>query len=93
MTVAKARAKEKEKPVVQEFYEVRMIPSGGELDSSVAAGIRQQAAGKDIARTVRADGAAVYVVGPFADKSKAEDLVLFIKAMGVSEVMCNVIQK
>ena len=93
LTVAKARAKEKEKPVVQEFYEVRMIPSGGELDSSVAAGIRQQAAGKDIARTVRADGAAVYVVGPFADKSKAEDLVLFIKAMGVSEVMCNVIQK
>ena len=93
ITVAKARAKEKEKPVVQAFYEVKMIPSGGELDPGIAAGIRQQAAGKDIARTVRADGAVVYVVGPFADKAKADDLVLFIKAMGVNEVMCNVIAK
>ena len=93
LTVAKARAKEKEKPAVQEFYEVRMTPPGGELDSGVAAGIRQQAAGKDIARTVGADGAVTYVVGPFADKAKADDLVLFIKAMGVKEAKCNVIRK
>ena len=93
LTVAKARAKEKEKPAVQEFYEVRMTPPGGELDSSVAAGIRQQAAGKDIARTVGSDGAVTYVVGPFADKAKADDLVLFIKAMGVKDAKCNVIRK
>ena len=93
VTVAKARAKEKEKPQLQEFYEVRMVPKGGELDSSVAAGIRQQASGKDIARTVGNDGVVRYVVGPFADKSKAEDLALFIKAMGVSDVVCGVIKK
>ena len=93
VTVAKARAKEKETPAVQEFYEVRMIPEGGELDPGVAAGIRQQAAGKDIARTVGSDGTVRYVVGPFADKSKAEDLALFIKAMGVSDVVCGVIKK
>ena len=93
VTVAKARAKEKEKPVVQEFYEVRMIPKGGDLDSGVAAGIRQQASGKDIARTVGSDGVVRYVVGPFADKSKAEELALFVKAMGVSDVVCGVIKK
>ena len=93
VTVAKARAKEKETPAIQEFYEVRMIPEGGELDPGVAAGIRQQAAGKDIARTVGSDGTVRYVVGPFADKSKAEDLALFIKAMGVSDVVCGVIKK
>ena len=93
VTISKARAKEKETPVVQEFYEVRMIPKGGELDAGVAAGIRQQAAGKDIARTVGSDGVVRYVVGPFADKAKAEDLALFVKAMGVSDVVCGVIKK
>ena len=93
VTVAKARAKEKETPVIQEFYEVRIAPSSGELDSGVAAGIRQQAAGKDIARTVGGDGVVRYVVGPFSDKAKAEDLALFVKAMGVSDVVCGVIKK
>ena len=93
VTVSKARAKEKEKPAVQEFYEIRMTPKGGELDSSVAAGIRQQSGGKDIARTVGNDGVVRYVVGPFADKKKAEDLALFIKAMGVADVVCGIINK
>lgn len=90
VTVAKARAKEKEKPKVHEFYEVRIVTAGGELDPGVAAGIRQQASGKDIAKVVRADGATVFVVGPFADKSKAEELALFVKAMGTKDVTCNV---
>lgn len=93
VTVSKARTKEKEKPAVQEFYEIRMTPKGGELDSSVAAGIRQQSGGKDIARTVGNDGVVRYVVGPFADKKKAEDLALFIKAMGVADVVCGIINK
>ena len=93
VTVAKARAKEKEKPKVQELYEVRMVPSGGELDAGVADGVRQQASGKDIARVVRGDGTVVYVVGPFTDRSKAEELALFVKAMGVNEATCNVIGK
>ena len=93
VTVSKARTKEKETPVVQEFYEVRMAPKGGELDSGVAAGIRQQSGGKDIARTVGSDGVVRYVVGPFASKAKAEDLALFVKAMGVTDVVCGVIKK
>lgn len=93
VTVAKARTKEKEKPKVQELYEVRMMPSGGELDPSVAAGVRQQASGKDIARAVGADGVVTYVVGPFSDKAKAEELALFVKAMGVKEASIRVINK
>ena len=93
VTVATARSREKQKPVVQEFYEVRIKPEGGELDSSVAAGIRQQVAGKDIAKSVGGDGVAVYVVGPFSDKAKAEELALFVKAMGISDVVFGVIKK
>ncbi len=93
VSVAKARAKENEKPVVQSFYEVRMTPKDGVLDPAVAAGIRQQAAGKDIARAAGSEGDMIYVVGPFADKAQAEDLALFIKAMGVTEVECRVIKK
>lgn len=93
VSVAKARAKENEKPVVQSFYEVRMTPKDGVLDPAVAAGIRQQAAGKDIARAAGSEGDVIYVVGPFADKAQAEDLALFIKAMGLTEVECRVIKK
>ncbi len=90
VTVAKARAKEKEKPKVQEFYEVRIVAEDGELDSGIASGIRLQAAGKDIAKVSGAGGVTVYVVGPFTDKAKAEELALFVKAMGVKDVTCGV---
>lgn len=93
VTVAKARTREKQQPEVQMLYEVRISPSRGELDSGIAAGVRQQASGKDIAKVVRPDGKVVYVVGPFSDKSKAEQLALFVKAMGVDAVTYNAISK
>ena len=84
MAVAKAReAQHKEEPV---FYEVRVIPEDGSLDSVISGGIRQQAGGKDIARVTGDDGVTVYVVGPFDDKGKADAIVAFVKAMGVSDV-------
>lgn len=84
MATAKAReAAQKADPV---FYEVRITPDGGSLDQAVSGGIRQQAGGKDIARVTGEDGATVYVVGPFEDKAKADALVDFVKAMGVSNV-------
>jgi hypothetical protein len=64
----------------------------GELDPSVAAGIRQQASGKDIAKIAREDGSAIFVVGPFADKSKAEELTMFIRAMGMRNVSFEIRQ-
>lgn len=90
VTVAKAREKEKMKPKTQQFYEVRVVAVGGELDSGVAAGIRQQASGKDIAKIAREDGSAIFVVGPFTDKAKAEELAMFVRAMGIRDVSCEI---
>ena len=84
--LATAKAREAVKKEEQAFYEVRIIPAGGSLDPAVSSGIRQQAGGKDIARGQNKEGATVYVVGPFNDKAKADALVEFVKAMGVSDV-------
>lgn len=87
--LATAKAREAAKKEEQTFYEVRIIPADGSLDSAVSSGIRQQAGGKDIARGLNQDGATVYIVGPFNDKAKADDLVEFVKAMGISDVSSN----
>lgn len=93
LTVAKARALEAEKKKTDTLYEVRIVTGQAELDMAVADGIRQQAAGKDIARSRREDGANVYVVAPFADKETAEKLVAFVRAMGVSDAVCGAIEQ
>lgn len=87
MNVAKARSMETEKRE-KFFYEVRIDTESGELDSTVADGIRQQAPDKDIARVEMSDGTNVFVVGPFIDKAKADNLAAFINAMGIGEARC-----
>ncbi len=88
VSVSKARAEENKKPEVQTFYNVEIVPEGGDLDSAVSDGIRQQTSGKDMARKERTDGGFSYVVGPFEDKKAADAVVDFVKAMGISEVSC-----
>ena len=86
LTVAKARALEAEKKT--HLYEVRIETGTDDLDPAIASGIRMQASGKDIARVENEDGTKRYVVGPFSDKSAAEDLAIFIRAMGGGTVSC-----
>ena len=86
ISVATARNMEASGGKEKDLYEVRITPSDGELDDSLTAGIRQQADGKDIARVEKEDGTIVFVVGPFADKKKAENLVSFVKAMGLADI-------
>lgn len=93
LTVAKARALEAEKKKENTLYEVRIVTGQAELDMAVADGIRQQAAGKDIARSRREDGANVYVVAPFADKDSADRLAAFVRAMGVSDATSGAIEQ
>jgi len=88
LTVANARALEAELNRKPSFYEVRIDTGNGELDMTIAGGIRQQAPGKDIARIEKDDGTKVYVIGPFADKDTAENLAGFIRAMGTSSAQC-----
>lgn len=70
------------------LYEVRIDTAGGELDLTAADGIRQQAPDKDIARVEMSDGTNIFVVGPFTDKAKADNLASFITAMGVGSAEC-----
>lgn len=85
VTVAKAKVIESELKEKNTLYEVRINTGKAELDMAIADGIRQQAAGKDIARSVGDDGTNTYVVGPFADRNTAEKLAGFVRAMGVSD--------
>ena len=87
VNVATARSMETEKRE-KFFYEVRIDTESGELDSTAADGIRQQAPDKDIARVEMPDGTNVFVVGPFTDKAKADNLAAFINAMGIGDAKC-----
>jgi hypothetical protein len=92
VATAKNREASMQKQVTR-LYEVRITPEDGELDDALTSGIRQQAGGKDIARVESEDGTLVFVVGPFAEKEKADELVAFVKAMGVEDVSFNEIIK
>lgn len=89
ISVSKARTLEAEKTKEQVFYEVRIAPTEGEIDATIMEGIRQQSGGKDIAKTETEEGDIYFIVGPFADKTKAEALADFIKAMAIGEVTCD----
>lgn len=67
------------------YYNVIINPAGGELDSVAMGGIRQQSAGKDIARVE--DG---LLVGPFENKSEAETLIEFVQVMGYGQAKLEI---
>ncbi len=85
VSVAKARAEEK-KAEAKTLYRIEIVPPDGSLDAAVADGIRQQAEGKDIARSETEGGRTAYIVGPFDDLAHVESIVNFVKAMGIEEV-------
>ena len=93
LTVAKARTLEAELNKKASLFEVRINTGTGELDMTIAGGIRQQAPGKDLARVENPDGTKVYVIGPFSDKGVAENLAGFVRAMGASSAICVEIQQ
>ena len=86
ISVATARNREAAKDDLRHMYEVRITPADGVLDDSVTAGIRQHAAGKDIARSEAEDGTIIFMVGPFTDKAQADELVAAVMEMGISDV-------
>ena len=86
VSVATARNREAAKGAEHHMYEVRIIPADGVLDDAVTAGIREKAAGKDIARSESEDGTITFMVGPFADKAQADDLAAAVVEMGISDV-------
>lgn len=89
VSVSKARTIEAEKEKSPMFYEVRVAPADGELDSTVMEGINQQSGGKDIAKIETEAGVIYFIIGPYSDKAEAEKLAEFIKVMGIGEVTCD----
>jgi hypothetical protein len=88
MSVNKVRTEEKtRKEASSELYRVSVIPTGGVVDSVMIEGIRQQAAGKDVARQ---DGG--LIVGPFNNKSQAIALVEFVEVMGYGDAKIEQIE-
>ena len=88
MSVNKVRTEEKtRKETAVELYRVSIIPTGGVVDSAMIEGIRQQSAGKDVARH---DGG--LVVGQFNNKSQAVALVEFIEVMRYGDATIEVIE-
>ena len=85
LAISKAKILEAENNKKKIHYEVRVNTGSGELDMTLAGGIRQQAPGKDIARVENEDGTKTYVIGPFADKETADNLAGFIRAMGAAD--------
>ena len=89
VSVSKARTIESEKNKTPMFYEVRIAPSAGEIDSAIMEGINQQSGGKDVARIETEEGVMYFIVGPYSDRNEAEKLAEFIKAMDIGEVTCD----
>ena len=88
MSVAKVRTVESERKKAQaSLYRVMIVPAGGDPDSSVMSGIRQQSGGKDMARV---EGG--FIVGPFDNKKEAMALVEFVVIMGYGDAELEVIQ-
>jgi hypothetical protein len=91
ISVAKARTAESDKVNHPTFYEVQITFAEGEMDAATAEEVRLYSDGKDIAKMTLPEGGTVYKVGPYTDKGKADQLVTFIKDMGVADVACNVL--
>ena len=88
MSVKKVRDIEAErKKAAVKLFNVKIIPAGGEVDGVAMNGIKQQAAGKDVARQ---DGG--LIVGPFNNKSQAIALVEFVEVMGYGDAKIEQIE-
>lgn len=91
VSVSAARTAEAKAKNVMLMYEVRIMPETGELDREVVEGIVTLALGKDIARVEAEDGTQVFIVGPFDDKTQADNLVEFVKSKGSAKVTCELL--
>ena len=91
VSVAKARTAETDMKKNPTFYEVQITFADGEMDAATAEEVRTYSGGKDIARMNLPEGGTVYKVGPYTDKDKADQLVTFIRDMGVADVACKVL--
>ena len=91
VSVVSARTEEAKRNNQVILYEVRIIPESGELDPAVVEGMVRLAMGKDIARIEAEDGTQVFIVGPFDNKTMAEELASYVRSKTVGKVSCEML--
>ena len=89
VSVSKARTAEVDKNNHPTFYEVQIVFAEGDMDAATAEEVRMYSDGKDIAKMTSPEGMTIYKVGPYTDKGKADQLVAFVKEMGIGDVVCK----
>ena len=89
VSVSKARTAEADKNNHPTFYEVQIVFAEGDMDAATAEEVRMYSDGKDIAKMTSPEGMTIYKVGPYTDKGKADQLVAFVKEMGIGDVVCK----
>ena len=91
VSVVAARTEEAKRNNMVVLYEVRIMPESGELDQDVVEGMIRLAMGKDIARIEAEDGTQVFIVGPFDNKEKAEELAGYVRGRISGKVSCEML--
>ena len=74
------------------LYNVRIVPETGELDEFQYSSLRTFSNNADIARLEENDGTQVFLLGPFVDKSKADDIATQAALIIPGEVSVTPIQ-
>jgi hypothetical protein len=91
VSVSAARTEEAKRSNQMILYEVRIVPEEGELDQEIMEGMVRLAMGKDIARVEAEDGTQVFIVGPFDNKVKAEELAEYVRGGISGKVTCEML--
>ena len=91
VSVVAARTEEARRNNQIVLYEVRIVPDEGELGQEVVEGMVRLAMGKDIARIETEDGTQVFIVGPFDNKAKAEELAKYVSDNVSGKVTCEML--
>jgi len=89
VSVVTARTEEAARTDQVLLYQVRIVPDSGELDSEVIEGMMRMAMGKDIARIEAEDGTQIFIVGPFDNKTLAEEVAGFVRNGISGTVVCE----
>jgi hypothetical protein len=91
VSVVSARTEEARRNNEMVLYEVRIMPESGELDQEIIEGVIRLAMGKDIARIEAEDGTQVFIVGPFDNKTNAEELAEYVRGKMSGKVTCEML--
>ena len=90
-SVSVKTARELEKEIVKQSYQVRIIPANGSSLSDNERGAIQASSSKDLSR-VASDGTTVFILGPFNDQDEAQQAASKIRSFGLSGITVEAVK-